>query len=78
MTRRYVPLLADAMPWIAHRAVRNRGTVCGSLARADPAAELPAITLALDASLVARPFVENGSSPRATSSKGSSRRLLLG
>ena len=54
MIRRYAPLLADAMPWIAHRAVRNRGTVCGSLAHADPAAELPAIALALDASLVAR------------------------
>ena len=54
MVRRYAPLLADAMPWIAHRAVRNRGTVCGSLAHADPAAELPAIALALDASLVAR------------------------
>ena len=54
MTRMYAPLLADAMPWISHRAVRNRGTVCGSLAHADPAAELPAVALALDASLVVR------------------------
>ncbi len=54
MIRRHAPLLADAMPWIAHRAVRNRGTVCGSLAHADPAAELPAVALALEASLVAR------------------------
>ena len=54
MVRRYAPLLADAMPWIAHRAIRNRGTICGSLAHGDPAAELPAIALALDASLVAR------------------------
>src|SRR5882724_3672754 len=42
------------MPHIGHRAVRNRGTVCGSLAHADPAAELPAVTLAVDAELVVR------------------------
>lgn len=35
------PLLADAMPWIGHVQTRARGTVCGSLANADPAAELP-------------------------------------
>jgi CO/xanthine dehydrogenase FAD-binding subunit len=44
-----VPLLAAAMPYIAHPAIRNRGTVGGSLAHADPAAELPAVMLALDA-----------------------------
>ena len=37
-----VPVLAAALPNIGHRAIRNRGTVCGSLAHADPAAELPA------------------------------------
>nr|WP_067286960.1 FAD binding domain-containing protein [Marinobacterium profundum] len=36
-----VPLLARAMPWIGHFQTRNRGTVCGSLAHADPSAELP-------------------------------------
>jgi aerobic carbon-monoxide dehydrogenase medium subunit len=49
-----VPLVAAAMPWIGHRAIRNRGTVCGSLAHADPAAELPAVALALDATFVVR------------------------
>jgi carbon-monoxide dehydrogenase medium subunit len=46
------PLLARAVPWIGHRAIRNRGTVCGSLAHADPAAELPAVALALGATFV--------------------------
>lgn len=44
-----VPLLAAALGLIAHPQIRNRGTVCGSLAHADPAAELPAVALALDA-----------------------------
>ncbi len=44
---RICPLLKDAMRLVAHRVVRNRGTVCGSLAHADPASELPAILLAL-------------------------------
>jgi len=47
--RERAPLLAEAMPWIAHPQIRNRGTVGGSLAHADPAAELPAVMLALDA-----------------------------
>ena len=37
------------MPFIAHAAIRNRGTIGGSLAHADPAAELPAVMVALDA-----------------------------
>jgi aerobic carbon-monoxide dehydrogenase medium subunit len=41
------PLLAETMPWIAHPQIRNRGTIGGSLAHADPAAELPAIAVAL-------------------------------
>jgi carbon-monoxide dehydrogenase medium subunit len=45
--RRHVPLVAVAMPHIAHPAIRNRGTVGGSIAFADPAAELPACFLAL-------------------------------
>lgn len=48
------PLVAAAMPHIGHRAIRNRGTVCGSLAHADPAAELPAVALATGAELIAR------------------------
>jgi aerobic carbon-monoxide dehydrogenase medium subunit len=50
----HAPVVADAMPHIGHRAIRNRGTVCGSVAHADPAAELPAVALALDATIVAR------------------------
>lgn len=42
------PLIARAMPHIGHAAIRNRGTLCGSIAFADPAAELPACLLALD------------------------------
>ncbi len=45
------PLLHDTMPYIAHTQIRNRGTIGGSLAHADPAAELPAVALALNAQL---------------------------
>ena len=41
------PLVREAMPHVGHAQIRNRGTVGGSLAHADPAAELPAVTLAL-------------------------------
>ena len=44
----YAPLIARALPHIAHVAIRNRGTLGGSIAFADPAAELPACLLALD------------------------------
>jgi aerobic carbon-monoxide dehydrogenase medium subunit len=46
-----VPLLAEAIPLIGHFQIRNRGTVGGSIAHADPASELPAVALALDAEL---------------------------
>ena len=51
VVRERAPLLAEAMPWIAHPQIRNRGTIGGSLAHADPAAELPAVMLALEARL---------------------------
>ena len=51
---RTVPLLAAAAPYIGHVAIRSRGTVGGSLSHADPAAELPAVALALDAIFTAR------------------------
>jgi aerobic carbon-monoxide dehydrogenase medium subunit len=65
MTREYVaeesgtiadtlPLLAAALPLIGHEAIRSRGTIGGSLAHADPAAELPAVARALDAEFVVR------------------------
>ena len=47
-----VPLLALALPWVAHIQVRNRGTVCGSIAHADPSAELPLVLIALAGEVV--------------------------
>src|ERR1044071_537096 len=49
---RHAPLLAQAVRHVAHPAIRNRGTVGGSIALADPAAEYPACMVALDASIV--------------------------
>jgi carbon-monoxide dehydrogenase medium subunit len=49
---RHLPLIAQAMPHIAHPAIRNRGTFGGSCALADPAAELPACALALGATFI--------------------------
>lgn len=51
LVARHAPLIAQAMPHVAHPAVRNRGTFGGSVAFADPAAEIPACVLALDASI---------------------------
>lgn len=48
------PLVAEAMPLIGHVAIRSRGTIGGSLAHADPAAELPSVALALDATFTVR------------------------
>jgi carbon-monoxide dehydrogenase medium subunit len=52
LVAKHVPLLAQAAPHIAHVAIRNAGTLGGSLALADPAAEWPACCLALDARIV--------------------------
>jgi carbon-monoxide dehydrogenase medium subunit len=49
-----LPLLADALPWVGHFQIRNRGTVGGSLSHADPAAELPAVATCLDARFTVR------------------------
>jgi aerobic carbon-monoxide dehydrogenase medium subunit len=51
LVAKFAPLLAKAAPFIAHAAIRNRGTLGGSLAHADPAAELPACAVALDAEI---------------------------
>lgn len=48
----HLPLIAEALPHVAHAAIRNRGTFGGSIALADPAAELPACAVALDAAFV--------------------------
>jgi carbon-monoxide dehydrogenase medium subunit len=49
--KKHVPLLAQAVPHVAHAAIRNRGTIGGSLALADPAAEYPAVAVALEATI---------------------------
>ena len=54
-----VPLLARATPFVGHFQIRNRGTLGGSIAHADPAAEYPAVALALDATV-------HAASPRGT------------
>jgi len=60
LVRQRYPLLADALVYVGHEQTRNRGTFCGSLAHADPAAELPAVLLALDGSVT----VENSTGKR--------------
>ena len=50
---RHAPLVAQAAPYIGHRAIRNRGTCVGSIAHADPAAEMPAVCLVTDALMIA-------------------------
>jgi aerobic carbon-monoxide dehydrogenase medium subunit len=50
----HTPLLAEAIPHVAHPAIRNRGTIGGSLAHADPASELPACMVALNATIIVR------------------------
>jgi carbon-monoxide dehydrogenase medium subunit len=54
LVRQYAPLVAAAYSHIAHRPIRNRGTIGGNLMHADPASELPAAMLALDTRMVLR------------------------
>jgi CO/xanthine dehydrogenase FAD-binding subunit len=54
LVAKWSPLLMEAMPHVAHPQIRNRGTLGGSLANADPAAELPVVMLALEARLKVR------------------------
>lgn len=63
LIRDHAPLLAEAVRYIAHAAIRNRGTIGGALAHADPAAEFPACILALDATL----HIEGGNGARTVS-----------
>lgn len=51
---RVAPLLAKALPWVGHFQTRNRGTVCGSLAHADPSSEIPLSLATLGGSVVLR------------------------
>ena len=48
----HLPLVSDALQWVGHPQIRNRGTIGGSLAHADPSAELPAVAAILGASFV--------------------------
>ena len=67
---RAAPLLAEAMPSIAHPQIRNRGTMGGSIAHADPSAELPAVMLALDAQFRAKSATGERSIPAGEFFKG--------
>ena len=60
---RVCPLLSKAVPFVGHLQNRVRGTVVGSIAHADPAAELPAVALTLDASMVARSATDERTIP---------------
>ena len=53
LVSRHLPILHAAMHHVAHLTVRNRGTFCGSVCHADPAAEMPMMTLLLDGSITA-------------------------
>ncbi len=53
LVRKHIPLFSIALPHIAHSAIRNRGTIGGSAALADPAAEMPALLIALNATITA-------------------------
>ncbi len=52
LVARKVPLLAKALPWVGHAPTRNRGTIGGSVANGDPAAEIALVAVTLDATLV--------------------------
>lgn len=60
-----VPLLAQAFPFISHFQIRNRGTVCGSVAHADPSAEIPLVLLALGGEVVLRSASKRRTLPAA-------------
>jgi carbon-monoxide dehydrogenase medium subunit len=52
------PLLVKALPWVGHAPTRNRGTIGGSIANGDPAAEIPLVAVTLDATLVVETVAE--------------------
>src|SRR5436309_3872851 len=63
VVRAAVPLLAKVMPFVGHAAIRSRGTVGGSLANADPAAEIALIAVTLGATLIYRQGAPRAASP---------------
>src|SRR5947209_4685672 len=54
LVREQLPLLSEALRWVGHLPTRTRGTIGGSIAHADPAAEIPMVLRALDATVLAR------------------------
>jgi len=58
LVARKAPLLAKALPWVGHAPTRNRGTIGGSIANGDPAAEIPLVAVTLDAALVVETIAE--------------------
>src|SRR5262245_33561107 len=60
---RKAPLLAKALPWVGHAPTRNRGTVGGSLANGDSAAEIPLVAVTLQATLVSETLAETSELP---------------
>ena len=73
----HASLLTDAVAHIAHPAIRNRGTIGGSLAHADPASELPACMLTLGATIIVTGQAGSGGLRQASFSPGSTK-LRLG
>jgi CO/xanthine dehydrogenase FAD-binding subunit len=65
LIREKLPLVSEALPFIAHFQIRNRGTIGGSLSHADPAAELPALITALGGRMVIRSTREERTVPAA-------------
>jgi CO/xanthine dehydrogenase FAD-binding subunit len=63
---RDVPLLARAIPWVGHRPTRSRGTIGGSIANADPAAEIGLVAVTLDAELHFKHATTKGSTRAST------------
>ncbi|PWC97043.1 FAD binding domain-containing protein [Azospirillum sp. TSO5] len=62
---REVPLLAAALPWVGHFQTRNRGTLCGSVAHADPSAETPLCLVATGGEVVLRNLRRRRTAPAA-------------
>ncbi len=54
LVKKFFPLLHETMPHVAHSQIRNRGTIGGNLAHADPASELPAICIAMKANIIVK------------------------
>jgi len=73
LVARHAPLVAQAMPYVAHLALRTRGTFGGSLALGDPAAELPTCAVALDAIIRVARRAASARFPPPVSSGGSTR-----